>query len=240
MHDDGSTYMLLNHQVTVYTYHIERGTGFRAIVISDFHVARFHPISESIHSLISHLRAIIQQNNANVLFICGDIIHFKLSVRYTNWIDVYTALEELGIETHVIPGNHDRWKNKKVMEHFSPHSNHVHLHPCDLIRISPPQGKQFFLGHDLRNDKRVHTDDKVKKWFRSLRHQFINIIHPDDMLILGHVHGDFISNDRLTKSLMPYSLDLKVFYYGLLVLNSEEEIEISYSYQEGSEDTMII
>ena len=77
-------------------------------------------------------------------------------------------------------------------------------------------------------------------WFRSLRNQFNDIIGADSLLILGHLHEDEISEDGLTKSLMPYSYDLHVFFYGFLSLNSNQEIDAEFIYQEGSVETMII
>lgn len=237
---NNDTLYLFHKDASVFTYEIVPGAEFRAIVISDLHIARFHPKSESIQSIVDHLRAIIEQNNANILFICGDIIHFQLSVRYYDWIEAYTAFETLGIEVHIIPGNHDRWKYKKVFNHFQNKSVHVHLHSDDFIKIIPRNGRKVILGHDAHNDKRVHGVHKVQAWFNSLRKQFSNIIGPNDLLIMGHLHEDIISEDGLTKSLMPYSHDLRVFYYAFLSINSDDQVEANFTYQEGSIDTLII
>ena len=234
------TLHLFHKNASVFTYEIEPETEFRAIVISDLHIARFHQKSESIQSIIDHLRVIIEQHNANLLFICGDIIHFQLSVRYFDWIEAYSVFETLGIEVHVIPGNHDRWKYKKVYEHYKSKSVNVHLHPDDFIKIVPMNGRKIILGHDVHNDKRVHGTRKVRAWFNSLRKQFSNIIGPNDLLILGHLHEDIVSADGLTKSLMPYSHDLRVFYYSFLYINEDDQIEATFTYQEGSVDTLII
>ncbi|OHT04715.1 hypothetical protein TRFO_06131 [Tritrichomonas foetus] len=238
MDSEGETFKLYHKNVQCFTYQIENGATFRAILISDLHVARFHSKHESISQIVAHLRTIIDRNQANLIFICGDIIHFKLFVGYKDWIEVYSALEELGVEIHVIPGNHDRFRNKKVMSKF--HGRNVHLHLEDLIKIIPPNGRTVVLGHDVRNDKKVHGSYHVRIWFRSLREQFSNYIDQDSFLILGHLHEEQESKDGLTKSLMPYSYDLRVFYYGFLFLNENQEIDSLFEYQEGNWHSMII
>ena len=232
------TLWLHHKKASVFTYEIAEGQDFRAILISDLHIARFCQNSESISQICDHLREIINEKNANIIFICGDIIHFKLSVRYFHWLEAYSKFDELGVEIHVIPGNHDRFKHKKVSEYF--HGANVHLHSEELIKIVPPNGRAVVLGHDVHNDRRVHGTKKIRMWFRSLRNQFNDIIGADSLLILGHLHEDEISEDGLTKSLMPYSYDLHVFFYGFLSLNSNQEIDAEFIYQEGSVETMII
>jgi DNA repair exonuclease SbcCD nuclease subunit len=169
---------------------------------------------------MEQLRRVIETEHPTVIFVLGDIVHFHLFNLRRYWHAFYSQLETLGIEIHIIPGNHDRYLHGKVVKQY--HSTNVHPHQNELIIVHPPgDGRKVVLGHDLRNDKRVHGTTAVRLWFAALRATFARAIDPDALLVLGHVHERISAEDGLTESLLPFSFDYNAYGYGIVEMGHD-------------------
>ena len=208
--------MRLSHlEITNFDLHISENQPFKAILISDLHIGQYQRKHASLLKLMENLRLLIEQHHPTHIFILGDIVSFKIYNIFSDWLKVYNTLEELNIEIHVIPGNHDRYQHKLVMVSFNGHF--VHLHPDELIRIIPEwEEKIVCLGHDLHNDSKVHERNLVREWISLLRTTFSNLIPSNALLILGHLHDPYKFDDLLCQTILPFSDDLHSYQYGIL------------------------
>ena len=202
--------------VSRFDYVIPCDATFKALVISDIHIGQYHDKEFSMDQVVDRLRRVVDLEHPTVIFILGDIIHVNLLNRTRHWVRFYEKLETLNVETHIIPGNHDRWKHSGVCSSF--HGTNVHAHNDDVIVVTRDgdSGSLAVLGHDLKYDKRVHSESGVRKWYTQLRTRCAHHIPPDSLLILGHLHQLTDSVDGKTMSILPFSYDLRIWGYGVL------------------------
>ena len=172
--------------------------------------------------VVAHLAHVVEVERPTVIFILGDIIHVNLGNRVSHWTTFYGKLESLNIETHIIPGNHDRWKHSGVCKSY--HGTNVHAHNNDVIvvNIEGDRVSRAVLGHDLRNDRRVHSTVGIRKWYNDLRNKFRSEIPDDALLIVGHLHQILDSVDGRSMSMLPFSYDLRIWAYGVLEVAEQE------------------
>jgi hypothetical protein len=214
---------LLHPSIRSFEYVIQCDHPFKALLITDLHIGRHITHRESIHALIGSLRSVIELESPTVIFILGDIIHFRWLNVWSCLFDFYSAIESLGVPIHSIPGNHDRYLHARVAAKYN--GDFVHPHQSEAIIISPPNGgRKVVLGHDLCNDKRVHGFGPVREWFAALRSTFADVIPEDALLIVGHVHEHLWSADGLSQSLPPFSADIGIFAYGILEFDDHGQI----------------
>lgn len=190
---------------------------FKALIISDLHIGQFHSRDIAMQEIVRKLREICEMQRPSVIFILGDIIHINVFNFSSYWTRFYSELEQIGVEIHIIPGNHDRWKHWAI----SYRGSHVTSHNNDLIVVTHGNLKAV-LGHDLRNDRKVHSTELVRQWYQSLRDVFSDIIDPDALMILGHLHQITDSKDHKTRSILPFSYDLRSWSYATLEISEGE------------------
>lgn len=213
---------LKNTSISSFDIFIEREIPMHAVIITDIHIGQYYKKSESREHFIRNLRSIVETHNATHVFILGDIIHKKFYNVITDWTFVYSALETLGVEIHIIPGNHDRYMNGAVMAFFR--GNNVHLHGTELMRIIPAWDEKLMvcMGHDLKNDKKVHAKNETRIWYSTLRSTFHLFIPDYALLLMGHLHDQTDSKDKLTQSILPFSYDLNSYAYMTLDFENGE------------------
>lgn len=206
-------------------------SNFKGLVISDLHIGYQHPKIDSMNALMPHLRQLVNDVAPTHVFILGDIIHIlPISLPY-HFNTFFRMLESLGLQVHIIPGNHERY-NRTYVNLFKINSKTVFFHNCELMRIIPSTNtRKVVMGHDLKNDLKVHGNTYVRRWFELLRNQFNDVIEHDSLMILGHLHEIVHSEDRLTISVLPYSYDYNMYCYGILEANGDGVLEFQ-SYEQ--------
>jgi len=197
---------------------------FRALLISDLHIGFCQPVEEGKYSLFLKIKDLITDENANYVFILGDIVHFRFYRFVDSWISFYNLLDTIGTPICIIPGNHDRYMHGMV-NFFSRYRN-VSIINKELLRIFVNDSPiPLILGHDLKNDKKVHGDDLVRSWFSMLRSLF-SFIPQESLMIVGHTHETVVSDDQLTYSISPFSYDLGYYEYGIVEYTDEGAFRI--------------
>jgi predicted phosphodiesterase len=186
---------------------------FRALLVSDFHLAKSLPFERSAAAVLAALTDVAAREAVTAVFVLGDVIHSQRDP--ANYIPFYHSLESLGIEVNVIPGNHDRRKHPAIVARHK--GRNVRLCTADVILlVSQNRTRAVALGHDLRNDLGVRTEDFVAKWLALLRTSFSDHIPGDALVVLGHVHAFNTAEGGMSYTIPPFSEDMHVFQYGVL------------------------
>ena len=202
--------------------------NFKGLIITDLHIGYQFHVKESVFMLIPKIQRLIEQVQPTCVFILGDLIHIGARHIFPgDWTSFFRKLERLNIETHIIPGNHEKYMRGLIATFYYPHAK-VRFHSVELIRLLPTNGTRIVaMGHDLRNDNKVHSNRGLSSWVHMLRTSFSRLIPPDALLVLGHTHQNFVSSDRLTYTIDTFSVDYPVRCYGLLQPNTGGVLELS-------------
>ena len=101
------------------------------------------------------------------------------------------------------------------------------------MRIIPSNNtRMVVMGHDVKNDLKVHGKRLVREWYNLLRTEFSELIPENALMILGHQHERVISQDKLTISIFPYSVDYESFQYGILEPDDQGVIVFNTYFQD--------
>lgn len=200
----------------------------RALIIGDFHLGKYHNIMEDIDTEFKKLYNLIYKERPNIIFILGDLIHAK--PQHDNmriWNEVYNRLESFKIETHIIPGNHER--HMKTFNNFKRSGPNVFLHNTDVLQLYA--GDQIFVlfGHDLQNDWKVHGAEKIEFWIKTLKQSYKSVLPEDQLLILGHVHQHVNVDNGLVQTLHVFSASQNTYFYGIMTAKDGKP-ELKYDY----------
>jgi calcineurin-like phosphoesterase family protein len=164
-------------------------------------------------AVLSALSEVIAREQPSVVFVLGDVVHSGRDPGL--YLKFYRDMESLGVEIRIIHGNHDQRVHCEVVGKHK--GQRVKVYREDLLLVISRNGtRAVALGHDLRNDLAVRTEDFVAKWFRLLREAFAEHIPKDGLLIVGHVHAWNKDDQGLSYSIPVFSADLGVFAYGVL------------------------
>lgn len=196
---------------------MEDAKNFKALLISDLHIGQNFSRRESTAEVVQHLRELCEREHPSVVFILGDVIHIRLFNKKKYWTRFYEQMETLGVEVHIIPGNHEKW----YYWYISYDGPRVHSHHSELIIVTHKKLRAA-LGHDVKNDRKVHSTAEVREWYQALRDTFPEVIHSDTLLILGHLHQATDSKDHKTRSIRPFSHDLNCWDYAVLEISDDE------------------
>lgn len=206
--------------------------GFKGLVISDLHIGYVHNKIDSMNYLMKRLHKLVKAVKPTHLFILGDIIHIGLFNLPSQFNAFFRRLEQLKIPVHIIPGNHERYV-KSFVDFFSIKSEMVFFHNYELMRIIPSNNtRMVVMGHDVKNDLKVHGKRLVREWYNLLRTEFSELIPENALMILGHLHERVISQDKLTISIFPYSVDYESFQYGILEPDDQGVIVFNTYFQD--------
>lgn len=222
---------LVNDRVTSFVYVPPSGKTMKALLVSDCHLGAYVQIDVAINLLIDSINALIESENATVLFILGDLVDgTQNEVVYKN---VLQELTKITIPVYVIGGNHDR-------EFLSltkwPSGTNVTVTEALTIQMTASlPGKpdiKVFLAHDLLNNYRVRDPhafffiDWIKKGCRKY-------IKPEDWLITGHTHTGLISHASRIACVGQFSPEIKAFGYATLQFNADLVFSIKNSLKAG-------
>jgi calcineurin-like phosphoesterase family protein len=198
--------------VSSFDYPLQADARFRGLLITDFHISR-HCLESEIQKFSIYLHGLVQYEYPTVLFILGDLIHG--GGKPSEYFQLFTAIETLGIDCHIIPGNHDLIRFRAVVGEWR--GKHVHLHMNDLIVVLAGDGsRNAVLGHDLGQCKTVRGQEKTRRWFQLLRQTYEHAIPQGALLVLGHVHELHRSADRLSWSIPRFAVGANEFNYAIL------------------------
>lgn len=218
---------LVNDRVTYYEYVPPKNKSFKALLVSDCHLGAKLPIDVAINIFIDALSALINRENATVLFILGDVVDG------TQGADVLrrliSRLEKLRLPVYAIGGNHDRefFANIKVDRN----SNVTIAHELSFminIRQANRPNIRVFMAHDLLNNYRVR-DPHAYFFATWIKEGARNYIKPDDWLIIGHTHTGFLSHASRVACIGQFSPEIRVFGYGTLELDEDLVVSVKNS-----------
>lgn len=165
---------------------------FPSIVITDLHLARFsEDYSKALADLLYYLKKVIAMEKAESVFILGDLFQSRRGRKITDYIALLKALEDLGVEMHVIPGNHDRWAVRHHPEMWT--GKNVHFHVVCMMHFG-----KFYLSHDLHQAS-------LSNFVLTVRSKAPIPLPADAMLLLGHMHCQRTANNGLTQIIPPFT-----------------------------------
>lgn len=217
--------------VTIVQYDIQN--KLKAIVLTDVHFGKFFPASQSIPKLFNYLKKIVEMNNANIVFLLGDIFDVKaLDVKDgQTFIDTFSSFP---IPIHFISGNHDRIFYKKLNIHGS-----IHYCPTRVMKIESQITHKFlFFAHDFGNSYKL-TKHEIQSFIWSNKRAQKKLMSLKDWLIIGHTHYLCINKEKRFASLAPFSFDLNKFCF-CVVDEKEEEFELSFHSIEAESEVSFI
>ena len=210
---------------------IENSDSLKFLVFSDLHIGQFSSLSVTRQQVYDKINQLIEMVHPTHIFILGDIVHVNIFHLTSAWTDFYEMLENFHIPIMIIPGNHERYIHGLVKNSF--HGNYVKLYNVELLRIHVNGiPNPLIFGHDVKNDKKVHTTELVRQWMTMLRTTFQNEIPEESIMVLGHVHGVFNSVDNKTFTLDPFSPGLHCYHYGVIIPSENHDFNVSFSYLE--------
>jgi DNA repair exonuclease SbcCD nuclease subunit len=140
-------------------------------------------------------------------------------------VEIYGKLERFNLPVFALQGNHEAryWRNFGKAYN----GNFVRLLREAVIKVVPGNGtRNIVLGHDLSHNMHVHEPREVRQWFQLLRTLYANIIEPDAMFVLGHVHQRRVATDGLTFTVKPFSVDLCSYQYAIIEFNQEKVLDV--------------
>lgn len=186
---------------------------FPSIVITDLHLARFsEDYSKALGDLLYNLKKVIAMEKAKSVFILGDLFQSRRERKITDYIALLKALEDLGVEMHVIPGNHDRSAVKHHPGMWT--GKNVHFHVVNMMHFG-----KFYLSHDLHQAS-------LSNFVLTIRSKSPIPLPADALLLLGHLHCQRTANHGLTQIIPPFSPDIRRYAYA--VLSCDEAGATSY------------
>ena len=215
--------------ISVENLTFEPSENLKFLIFSDLHIGQFSSLSETRQQVYDKINQLIQLVHPSHIFILGDIVHVNIFHLPSAWTDFYEMLENFQIPIVIIPGNHERYIHGLVKSLY--HGTNVHLFNVELLRVYI-RGYNYPLifGHDVKNDKKVHTTQLVREWMTMLRTTFSDKIPEHSLMVLGHVHGYFSSVDNKTFTLDPFSPGLNCYHYCVITTSDNNEFNISFSY----------
>ncbi|MFI3277262.1 MAG: UDP-2,3-diacylglucosamine diphosphatase [Rikenellaceae bacterium] len=136
--------------------------------------------------LVEWLKSI--EEDAQTLFICGDLFDFWFEYKYvvpkgfTRTLAMLTHLRERGVRVIFMTGNHDQWVGEYLCDE------------CGVDIYTTPQaftvaGKRLHVAHgDNLGVKKDPILKLINKTFHSktIRRLFASIVHPDLAMKFGH------------------------------------------------------
>lgn len=218
-----------HHSIRIFDIGIDPSPSFKAILVSDLHIGFRSKKSQNRRAIVEKLRALVQLEHATVVFILGDIVSYKVWNIPKDWTKTFRAFESIGVPVHILPGNHDRYEEWMFGDY---RGTNVHYYKTELIRLIPSNSTRMVcLGHDFKNDKKIHDVNGVRSWFNTIREVFHEHISDDSLLVTGHVHEHIHSLDNLSHCILPYSIDHSCFQYGILTFNQDNIFEVTFHHQ---------
>ena len=218
----------ITQTITNYDLTLENTGSLKFLVFSDLHICQHVNLTRSCEILIDTISNLINSIHPSHIFILGDIVHVFVFHTPNYWTTFYEKLEQFNLPVYVIPGNHDRYIHSFVKLCY--HGRNVHLKNVEILRVFV-EGYQYplIMGHDLKNDRKVHSQTLVRRWIQMLRSTYSNLIPEQSKMILGHLHDAYQFNEEKTYTLEPFSPSLGVFYYGVVTPNSNNDFDITFS-----------
>ena len=123
---------------------------------------------------------------------------------------ILTKLEEFGIEINIIAGNHDRHFRKTI--NYT--GTYVHFYQDDIIKLNFVDGSpSIYLAHDMLCPSKLQHDHSRIRWFNFNRKNFSHVVPETSLVIFGHTHVKFETEDKKSCSIAPFSFDIGEFSF---------------------------
>lgn len=210
---------LINKVATA--YHIPKNivNGMRALIVSDAHFDKTLTLSRTLPKYIKSLSSIIIREKLNTVFVLGDLIQNDDDISLEKLNSIVTAFELLPVPVYIIGGNHERsllWELK-----YNKQGSNVRIvydlcicleYPTHPPPRTPPR---VFLAHDLKNNFQLQPEDG-EEFVAALKKGFVDLIHHEDYLIVGHTHKTINNEEDRYASVGAYSEDLHRTSYAML------------------------
>jgi hypothetical protein len=211
--------------------------NMRAIIVSDFHFGKVHPIGRTLPRLLVLLSTIIVDKRANVLFLLGDLLQHALAAgmspppkaeQVADCTAILKRLDGLALPIYWIPGSDER----KLIPDLKPVlGGNVRSCPENFIRLKHPHPRRgtypsIFVTYSGGYEFGV-VEGQVKMFVTTLKTHFAPFIPADALLMVGCTAKNEPYENQKVVALDQFSIDNGKLSYALI--SAEGRFTIDYA-----------